>query len=249
MVAPMIPRPKKTHLVTISFDDGFKRSFFQTADIYEKFGLRGCFNVIALGHEENFRPVVAGQPDAGIVPFPKGNFDDWNALKKRGHEVMAHTYDHTNLTLLPLDEAKAKIDQCVAYFESHLKGFRAADSVYNFAYNASTPELDAYALTKFLIVRTQGNTPVNPIALVRKPVRIGCWSHGPENCDQFFEDALNQFLASPGGWFVFNTHGLDDEGWGPMSAKYLTDLLARLVKLPNVEVVPAGEVVRRLPPR
>jgi peptidoglycan/xylan/chitin deacetylase (PgdA/CDA1 family) len=238
---------KKTHLVTLSFDDGFKKSFYKTADIYEEFGLRACFNVIATGHLEGFAPTVNGAPDAGIVPFPKGDFTDWNALKKRGHEVMAHTYNHVNLTTIPVDEAKELIVRCANYFEAHLDGFRAKDSVYNFAYNASMPELDAFALEHFLVVRTQGDQPTNPIPTHRRPVRIGCWSHGPENCDQFFDDSLNAFLKSPGGWFVFNTHGLDEEGWGPMSSDYLRRLLGRLTKMPHVEVVPAGEVVRRLP--
>lgn len=157
---------------------------------------------------------------------------------------MAHTNNHDNLPAMPLDEAKALIVKCVEAFESHLKGFKASESVYN----ASTPELDAFALSKYLVVRTQGNTPVNPIPTRHKPVRIGCFSHGPDSCDAFFEGELNKFLAGPGGWFVFNTHGLDTEGWGPMSTKYLRSTLARLVKLPPVQVLPAGEVVLRLKP-
>ena len=189
---------------------------------------------------------MAGRDDAGIVPFPKGDWNDWNALKARGHEVMAHTYDHTDLTTIPLDEAKAHIDRCAAVFEARLKGFRASESVYNFAYNASTPALDAHALTRFLVVRTQGESPVNPIPTRRKPTRIGCWSHGPDRCEAFLDAEIDKFLASPGGWFVFNAHGLDGEGWGPMGAGYLEGLLSRLTRLPHVEVVPAGRVVRRL---
>ncbi len=244
--SPFMNLTAKTHIVTLSFDDGFKKSFYEVADVYESFGLRACLNVIALGHEQDFRPTVNGQPDAGIVPFPKGDWSDWNKLRKRGHEVMAHTYDHSNLTTLPLDEAKEKIVQCAKAFETHLEGFKASESVYNFAYNASTPELDAFALTQFLVVRTQGNSPVNPIPARRRPVRIGCYSHGPDSCDSFFEEELNKFLAGPGGWFVMNTHGLDSEGWGPMSTSYLRSTLARLSKMSHVEVLPAGEVVLRL---
>jgi peptidoglycan/xylan/chitin deacetylase (PgdA/CDA1 family) len=241
-------RRNKTHIVSLSFDDGFKKSFYEVAEIYEEFGLRACLNVIAIGHEQDFQPLVNGRPDARIVPFPKGDWDDWNKLKKRGHEVMAHTYNHQNLTTVPLEEAKALIVKCAEVFESRLKGFKASQSVYNFAYNASTPPLDAFALTKFLVVRTQGDTPVNPIPHRRVPVRIGCFSHGPDSCDQFLNEELNKFLKSPGGWFVFNTHGLDTEGWGPMSSNYLRSTLARLVKMPQVEVLPVGEVVLRLRP-
>lgn len=37
-------------------------------------------------------------------------------LKKRGHEVMTHTFNHVNLTTIPLDEAKRDIDRCIAEF-------------------------------------------------------------------------------------------------------------------------------------
>ena len=232
----------------MSFDDGFKKSCYEVADIYESFGLRACLNIIAMGHEQDFHPVVNGQPDTGIVPYPKGDWSDWNLLKKRGHEVMAHTYDHVNLTTVPMEEAKSLITKCAEVFESRLKGFKASKSVYNFAYNASSPELDAYALTKFLVVRTQGDTPINPIPTRKAPVRIGCFSHGPESCDQFLDAELKKFLASPGGWFVFNTHGLDTEDWGPMSTAYLRSTLTKLSKMKHVEVLPAGEVVLRLRP-
>ncbi len=241
-----LPPIKKTHLVTLSWDDGFRKSFHKTADIFEANGLRACFNVIATANEEDFQPRVGGKPDVGIVGNPMGTFTEWNALKRRGHEVMAHTYNHANLTEMPLDQAKADIDKCAAYFEKHLKGFKARDSVYNFAYNASTPELDAYVLTKFLVARTQGDSPVNPIPTHRNPVRIGCYSHGPECCDDYFESELVKFLQGPSGWFVFNTHGLDGEGWGPMTSKYLDALLKRLGKLKMVEVVSPGVLLNRL---
>lgn len=38
---------RPSHLVTLSFDDGFKKSFLEAARIHEQFGLPGCFNVIA----------------------------------------------------------------------------------------------------------------------------------------------------------------------------------------------------------
>ena len=37
---------QKLHVVSLSFDDGFRKSFSRIAEIYERFGLSGCFNVI-----------------------------------------------------------------------------------------------------------------------------------------------------------------------------------------------------------
>ena len=42
------------HIITLSFDDGFKKSNLKIADIYEKHGLSACFNIIASGHAGDF---------------------------------------------------------------------------------------------------------------------------------------------------------------------------------------------------
>jgi len=242
-----LPSPTPSHIVTLSFDDGFDKSFRRIAAIHEEFGLRACLNVIALGHFPDFRPTIRGLPDP-MVPFPKAGFDLWNRLRERGHEVMPHTYDHANLTTLPLPEARLRIELCIEYFREHLANFHPAQSVYSFAYNASNPDLDAYALSRFLAIRTGGPSMINPIPAARRPTRIACRSFGPGNADAFVQSQLDQFLAGPGGWWVFNAHGLDDEGWGPLSSPFLRATLARLSRLPHVAVLPAGEVLLRLHP-
>jgi peptidoglycan/xylan/chitin deacetylase (PgdA/CDA1 family) len=232
---------QRTHILTLSFDDGFKKSFYQIAEIYERFNLRACLNVIASAHLPGHKPA-----DAYIAPFVLGDFDDWNALRRRGHEVMPHSWDHRNLTELPLEAAKQDIAKCIDYFQTHLDGFQAERAVYNFAYNASTPELDSFALAKVRAVRTQGDSPINRIPAFEAPVRLGCFSSGPGNCDNFVEQQVNDFLASPGGWLLLNVHGLDGEGWGPLSSTYLNGLLKRLVSIDRLEILPAGQVLSRV---
>lgn len=67
---------------------------------------------------------------------------------------------------------------------------------------------------------------------------------GPENIDGWIEEQVNGCLETSGGWLVLNTHGLDDEGWGPVSSTYLRQLLNRLIRIDSLAVVPAGEVFR-----
>lgn len=229
---------KRSHIVTLSFDDGFKKSFYRTADLFEQFNLRACLNVIASGHLSSYRP-----PTQYMVT-ETGDFNDWNELKKRGHEIMPHSWDHSNLTQMPLEKAQEDITRCLDYFNEHLEGFDASKAVYNFAYNASTPGLERFALGKVAAVRTGGN-PVNSIPVTSSPVRVGCQSFGPENADQWTKQQINGFLASPGGWLVLNLHGLDEEGWGPVSSFCLKELLKQLADLEHVEVLPAGEVIAR----
>jgi hypothetical protein len=155
---------------------------YKVAEIYERFNLHACLNVIASVHLPGYK-----SPDDYLTPDLFGGFDDWNALKKRGHEVMPHSWDHKNLTEMPLREAKENFDRCLDYFGKHLEGFDFRRAVYNFAFNASTPELEKYALSKVRAIRTRGDSPINPIRASSVPVRLGCFSFGPANCDNFVE--------------------------------------------------------------
>ena len=240
------PSPsKQTHIFTLSCDDGFQKSFLKIADLYEAHGLKACLNVIASGHMPKFKAV-----DDWILPELMGSFEDWNALKQRGHEVMPHSWQHLNLARQPIKKAKKLVDRCLDYFEEHLEGYDPAYAVFNFPFNASTDEIEAHTLTRVRALRTfvRGGRrdAINPIPTTTAPMKLTCRSMGPDNIDGWVEERVNAFLANPeGGWLILNVHGLDDEGWGPMSTAYLKQLLARLVKVDYLEILPAGEVLKR----
>ncbi|MEZ4777623.1 MAG: polysaccharide deacetylase family protein [Bacteroidia bacterium] len=236
----------KTHILTLSFDDGFKKSFYRTAEIHENYGLKACLNVIASGHLPEFKGV-----GFWVRPDQMGNFEDWNTLKSRGHEVMPHSWAHLNLTQIPFEQATANMTRCLDYFEANLEGYDKEKAVYNFAFNASTEALDHFALQRVAAVRTGAwltltNTKTNRIPGSAERLRLGCWSHGPDNSDDYVEAEVNEFLAGPGGWLILNLHGLDGEGWGPVSTWYLDHLLRRLVKIDYLDILPTGEVIKEL---
>jgi len=235
----------KTHILSLSFDDGFKKSFYRIADIHEEYGSKACLNIIASAH----MPGKGGPNEYHRDPV--GNFDDWNALKQRGHELMPHSWKHANLSQMPVEEAKDLILKCLDYFENNLDGFDTSKAVYNFAYNASTPELLDFVLTKVRAARAGGwdildNTiHANPFPENGGPLRLGCWSFGPDNADEWVESEVNAFLNGDGGWLILNLHGLDEEGWGPVSSEYLDKLLKRLVKIEYLDVLPAGMALEK----
>jgi peptidoglycan/xylan/chitin deacetylase (PgdA/CDA1 family) len=229
-------KPEITHIVSISFDDGFEKSFIKTAEIYEKYKLSSCFNVVASGHLKSFVP-----PDDYILPGIIGDFTLWNELKKRGHEVMPHGYRHANLAQLPFEEATSLIDKSLDYFSENLDGFDAQKSVFNFPFNSSTRDLENWLNDIVLAYRTAGNV-INDLPY-KGQKRLTCISAGPENIDKFFENQLQGFLTEPQGWFIFNAHGLDGEGWGPLSTSYLDELLDRLVKMEKVAVMPVARAL------
>lgn len=235
----------KTHILTFSFDDGFKKSFYRAAEIHEEYGLSACFNVIASGHFPEFEAI-----DEWIRPELLGDFNDWNKLKGRGHEVMPHTWEHLNLTKIPLNKAKENIDKCLTYFEDNLDGYDNKTAVFNYAFLASTPEIEAYTLQKVLATRTGGwlfleDTRANDIPTSKEPVRLGAWGNGPGYCDDYLEEEVNNFLKGDGGWLIINLHGFDGEGWGPVRTAYFDRLLKRLVQVNYLDIQPAGMVFHK----
>jgi peptidoglycan/xylan/chitin deacetylase (PgdA/CDA1 family) len=225
----------KTHYITLSFDDGFKKSSLRTAEIYEKHKLSACINVIATAHLPNF-----------VLPneyhrWPVGDFGLWNELQSRGHEIMPHGYKHANKGEMPLAEAQDLIRRCLDYFAKELKGFDPKKAVFNFPFNVSTPELEQWLPSQVMAFRAAGSI-VNPLPR-RGHVKLTSGGFGPENTDDHLISAIDKWLAAPSGWLIYNTHGLDEEGYGPLSASVLDRLLARLAAMPHVEIVPAARAL------
>ena len=229
---------RRQHIVTLSFDDGFAKSSRRIARIHEKFNLSACLNVIATGHHADY-----AAPGAYIAGSPKGDFVLWNELKQRGHEVMPHSYRHANLKEMPFEEAVDLIRRCLDVFGEQLKGFDPKKAIYNFAYNASTPQLEKWLTARVRAFRTGGaaiNRWPHP-----KQVKLTCTSFGPANCERAIDREIEKLLALEKGWLIFNTHGLDKEGWGPIRATYLERLLARLTAIESVDVLPAGAALAK----
>jgi peptidoglycan/xylan/chitin deacetylase (PgdA/CDA1 family) len=227
----------KKHFVTLSFDDGFRKSSLRTAEIYENYKLSACINVIATAHLPLFE-----QPGP-YHGWPVGDFGLWNELKARGHEIMMHGYKHANKKKITFDEGKDLILKCIEYFSKNLKGFDPKESVFNFPYNASSPELEEWLVTQVKAFRTEGPF-INELPH-KGQTRLTCNSYGPGNCEEHLIRQIDKLLEKSSGWLIYNTHGLDEEGWGPMSADALDKLLKRLTAIDTVEILPAGKALAK----
>ena len=228
----------KRHIITLSYDDGFEKSSIRTAEIYEKYGLSAAINVIASAHEKRFE--LPNEYHA----WPVGDFDLWNDLQSRGHEIMPHSYNHSNLKELPLEDAQELVNKCLDIFSRELDEFEAGNAVFNFPYNASNPEIENWLKTRVRAIRT-GGPVVNPLPHPDQ-FRLTCISQGPENIDKHLEEKINEFLNGPSGWFIYNTHGLDKEGWGPVSSVFLDELLDRLNEHESAEVLSVTQSLNQI---
>jgi peptidoglycan/xylan/chitin deacetylase (PgdA/CDA1 family) len=226
----------KRHLVTLSCDDGFRDSCIRLAEIHERHGLKACLNVLA-ADDGSFGG------DAGDVQQQavKGDFALWRELAQRGHEIMPHGWNHTNKAAVPLATAQDLISRCLAAFTRELPAFEARTSVFNFPYGASTPALEAWLSTQVRAFRPGGNG-FNPLPS-RATIRVTCTATGPTGIEAHLEGLIARLLAMPEGWLVYNLHGLDGEGWGPVPAPWLDGLLGRLTKMPSVLVQPTASLL------
>lgn len=228
------------HIITFSFDDGFHQSSVRTAEIFEKFGLLASFNVVATAHNPGFGP-----PNAPPWNIRAGDFALWNELRSRGHEVMPHGYCHANKAKLPLAESQDLINRCLDVFDRQLAGFDRKGAIFNFPYNSTTAELEAWLPTVVRAFRG-GSADYGINALPsRQTVAIRTTSFGPGDCAAHVEACVAELLGRPEGWLVYNTHGLDGEGWGPIDAASLERLLGRLIELPTVRLLPAGAALKQ----
>ena len=224
------------HIVTLSFDDGFEKSSIRTAEIFEKYNLSACINVIATAHQQDFELRNKWHD------WPVGDFSLWNELKARGHEIMPHSYKHANLREAPLSQAQDLILRCLDYFSKNLNGFEPKESVFNFPFNQSSHELEEWLVSQVRAFRTGGNG----INLLPQPGRAKLLCFGPatpDNIDADVRARVDELLAQPSGWLIYNAHGLDDEGWGPMTASFLDNLLAALVEMESVAILSTGKAL------
>jgi len=155
---------------------------------------------------------------------------------------MPHGYKHANLKNMPLKDAEDLIQACLDYFSKNLNDFKPEEAIFSFPYNASSPELEDWISDKIMAFRTGGLPKINPMPH-RSQKRLTCIGGGPGNIEEDLEQEIKALMELPSGWLIYNTHGLNDEGYGPMSSEFLDRLLNRLVSVDSVSILPMGKAL------
>jgi len=231
------------HYLTLTWDDGFLKSSLKTAEIFEKFGLHAEFNVIATANlPDNDLPedMQPGQRWGGVY----GDFDLWNELQARGHAVQPHGYNHANKSTLAFEEARGLILRCIEIFRAHLVDFDPSQTIFAFPYNASTPELEAWLPSVVRAFRTGPGPAINDFPSSRT---VKLTTTGFEEAETGLDKYLHELFKRPDGWLIYNVHGLDGEGWGPLRSEYLARVLDKLLSRSDIQILPAKEVLALAP--
>jgi hypothetical protein len=163
----------------------------------------------------------------------------WNELQARGHFIQPHGYRHANKAEHPFEEGCKLILRCLEIFIREVAGFIPEETIFAFPYNSSTHELETWLPGMVRAFRTSGPA-INPLP---SPHTVKLTTVGQEDAEAWLDHYLEELLDLPEGWLIYNVHGLDGEGWGPLRSEYLTRTLDRLVTISNLRILPARDVL------
>lgn len=201
-MAPKIARYKNNKLAAASytFDDGYPSSA-TIAKIFEAHGVRATFYIVVKTAD------VAG-------------WQLWKDLAAKGHEIGNHSMTHT------VDMSDPTVSDQTLYTE--IKDSRSAIAqnmgvfprTFAFPWHAYTPHA--------MSIAEQNHYFVRKVAMDDPTYR---WvfldqDHTPTLADALknANDTLNE-VVSIGGWMVAGGHGVDGDGWSPVTSQFLIDHL------------------------
>jgi hypothetical protein len=121
---------------------------------------------------------------------------------------------------------------------------RSEKAVFNFPFNASTPELGAW-LPQHVRAFRAGGAADSPWPHKGQTKLTTGGAGGKGTTEENVDRLIDSFLAGPTGWCIITLHGLDGEGWKPIRSDYLDRLLARLVPNNTLDIRPAAATLEK----
>ena len=207
--------------IGIIFDDGFRKSSIATAELFEQFGLRAVFAVLA---------------DPSGFHAAAGDFELWNELQARGHIIHPHGQTHVKLSDIPPQQAIDSVRQCLETFAEKLKGFDPKLAVYATTYNIGTAETIEWLLPRVRAVRIGGDPFLSAEILASR-----VWTStafGPGDPAEHFVGHLDEARRRRPAALLYCLHGLDGELWGAIAKEILRRVLEMITTEATFEYWP-----------
>ncbi|OWW20630.1 polysaccharide deacetylase family protein [Noviherbaspirillum denitrificans] len=190
----------KSAAASYTFDDGYPSST-TVAGIFESFGYRATFFII---------PGAIGDTEWGT----------WKDLAARGHEIGNHSMTHT------IDMGDPSVSDATLQTEINAAQDRIAQNLgikplsFAFPWHSYTARALSVAESRHYSVRKMSNGESNYQ-----------FAFFDQDHDASLSAALStvndqlRFVVDNGGWFVAGGHGVDGDGWSPVTSQFLRDHL------------------------
>lgn len=200
----------KTCAVSFSIDDGFWNSCNEMAEIFDRHGLKGTFNLVTHWVEPMQVDKIGDSYNEGLY---HGSWPQWKTLLDRGHEIGSHTLTHPALPTIPLEDARREIVESKAILCEKL-GIEEPFT-FGFPYNQPSPEVLEIVSEHYLAARVGGKIfNETPAALDMHQVQ-SWWPYSDTPLDEIL--AKIDEARQKGCWLVIGLHGMNDEGWHPIT--------------------------------
>lgn len=223
-------------IVSFCFDDGFLETAGKAWALFAARRLAATYCVLAA-------PELARDPY--IASSRVADWGFWREAAAAGHEVAPHGWAHEHLGQIPPEAALSSIDRALDAFRLELPGFSPAEAVFHLAYLTAPAEvLTALSARVLAVRRGMGGAGLNPTGPRAPGEGVDCITFG-DPAEAQLAARVERFLAREHGWLVLVLHGLDGEGWGPVSSAGLERIVDRLLEA-GVRIAPAGTVAREL---
>lgn len=191
-------RGDKTAAASYTFDDGYPSSS-SIATIFESRGLRATFFIIP-----------------GVV----GDWNFWKGLLNRGHEIGNHSMTH-DVDMGDPSVSDQTLDREINGAQDMIEqGIGMRPLTFAFPWHSYTTKALQLAETRHIAVRKVNNGEANYEFAFFDRDHAGSLAEQLATVNGQLQNVVNN-----GGWFVAGGHGVDGDGWSPVTSQFLVDHL------------------------
>lgn len=219
----------KRFAVTFSIDDGFWKSTQEFMRLFDPYGFKATFNLVT----DWITPKQSGVGDEYNRDASHGTWTNWKTVLKQGHEIGSHSMTHPHLPKLSGEEIKRELLYSKRRIKEELKLW--GPKTFAFPYNDTSPEVQKILGRYYLAARVGTQT-----GEINEPGKIdflqirSWWPLSPAPLEEIV--AKIDRAREMRGWLVIGLHGMNGEGWNPITTEKMSGVLAHLAKQKDVYV-------------
>ncbi len=220
---------QKRFAVSFSSDDGFLKSTETFMTLFDQYNFKATFNLVTSW----ITPMKSSIGDSYNQDCSHGTWTNWKTVIKKGHEIGSHSMTHPHLPDLSPEDLKRELLYSKRRISKRLDyhGHKTLALPYNHLSFDVRNEIARYYIAAREGTRTGKINIPNETDLMA--VR-SWWPLSHTGLDEII-DMINQ-AREERGWLVIGLHGMNGEGWHPITTQKMSGVLDYLSEQNDVYV-------------